>query len=58
MKDIKIILKNKKTKDKKKPEKDIKNFTEEEKEKRRKYYQERKQKLPKYRRNHYLTYKK
>ena len=33
------------------------NFTEEEKEKRCQYYQERNQKLPEYRRNYYLTHK-
>ena len=33
MKDIKIFLRNKKTNGEKRPEKDIKNFTEEEKEK-------------------------
>ena len=34
------------------------NFIEEEKEKKCQYYQERKQKLPKYRRNYYLAHKK
>ena len=34
------------------------NFNDQEQEKRRQYYQECKQKLPKYRRNYYLTHKK
>ena len=34
------------------------NFTEEEKGKKHQYYQQRKQKLPEYRRNYYLTHKK
>ena len=34
------------------------NVTDEEKEKRRQYYQACKQKLPEYRRNYYLTHKK
>ena len=32
-------------------------FTKKEKEKKRQYYQERKQKLPEYRKNYYLTHK-
>ena len=34
------------------------NLSGEEKQKRRQYYQERKQKLPKYRRNYYISHKK
>ena len=61
MKDIKIFLKKKKTKGEKRLEKDFQNyqnFTEEEKGRRCQYYQERKQKLPEYRRNYYLTHRK
>ena len=57
MKDIKVFLKKTKTKGEKKLEKDIKNFTEEEKEKVRQYYQECNQKLLKYKTNYYLTQK-
>ena len=57
MKDIKIFMKKKNTKGEKKHEKDIKLFTEKEKEKMRQYYQERKQKKSQYRRNYYLTHK-
>ena len=57
--DIKIFLKKKKTKGKKKkgPGR-YQSFTEVEKEKRRRYCQSRRQKLPEYRRNSYLTHKK
>ena len=57
MKDIKIFMKKKNTEGEKKHEKDIKIFTEKEKEKMRQYYQERKQKKSQYRRNYYLTHK-
>ena len=50
-------MKKKNTKGEKKHEKDIKIFTEKEKEKMRQYYQERKQKKSQYRRNYYLTHK-
>ena len=56
MKDIKIFMKKKNTEGEKKHEKDIKIFTEKEKEMRQ-YYQERKQKKSQYRRNYYLTHK-
>ena len=47
------------TKSANKLQKDIKSYrTENVKEKRRQYYQERKQKLPEYRRNYYLAHKK
>ena len=42
----------------KKAQERYQNFTEEEKENRHQYYLERKKKLPDYRRNYYLTYKK
>ena len=49
-------MKKKNTEGEKKHEKDIKIFTEKEKEMRQ-YYQERKQKKSQYRRNYYLTHK-
>ena len=58
VKDIKIFLKNKKIKGKKMPEKYIKILLKKKKKKRHQYYKERKQKLPEYRRNYYLTHKK
>ena len=53
-----MFLKKKKTKGKKRFEKDIQILLKKEKEERRQYYQERKQKLPEYRRAYYLTHKK
>ena len=50
VKDIKIFLKKKKIKAVKKAGGRYQSFTEVEKQKRRQYYQERKQKLPEYRR--------
>ena len=50
VKDIKIFLKKKKIKAVKKARGRYQSFTEVEKQKRRQYYQERKQKLPEYRR--------
>ena len=56
VKDIKIFLKKKKTKGEKSSE--IDKFYCRRKKKRRQYYQERKQKLPEYRANYYLTHQK
>ena len=58
VKDVKIFLKEKKSKGEKKAREKYQNFTEEEEEKRCQYYQQRKQNLPDYRRNYYLKYKK
>ena len=53
------LSKEEKDKRRKKTRERYQNFTEEEKGRRcRQYYQERKQKLPEYRRNYYLTHKK
>ena len=59
MKDItKDITEEEKAKDGKKLEKNIKILLKKKNEKKRDYYQERKQKLPEYRRNYHLTHKK
>ena len=58
MKDIKIFLKKKKTRQKKAQER-YQNFTEKEKERHNKNIsEEQKKKLAEYRRNHYLIHKK
>ena len=65
MKDIKIFLKERKTRGEKKSQERHQSFTEEEKEEQRQYYHEHKnfveeqnQRLVEYRSNYYITYNK